>query len=71
MLWTYLIPLLPLIALFDGLVSCLRTYSVEELRDLAARLDANDYHWDIGTVKSTMGPIPITYLIGVPNENAS
>jgi hypothetical protein len=68
--WTYLLPLLPLIALFDGLVSCLRTYSVEELCDLAARQDANDYHWDIGTVKSTAGPIPITYLIGVPSEKA-
>ena len=43
--WTYLVPVLPLIVLFDGLVSCLRTYNVEELRDLVARLDANDYHW--------------------------
>jgi len=69
--WTYLIPLVPLVTLFDGLVSCLRTYNVEELRQLVAKLDANDYHWDIGTVKSTAGPIPITYLIGVPNEKAA
>jgi hypothetical protein len=68
--WTYLIPVMPFIVLFDGLASCLRTYSVEELRDLVARLDANDYHWDIGTVKSTSSPISITYLIGVPNERA-
>ena len=71
LLWTYLIPLMPLIVLFDGLVSCLRTYSVAELCDLTARLDANDYHWEIGAVKSTSGPIPITYLIGVPNEEAA
>jgi hypothetical protein len=71
LLWTYLIPLLPLVVLFDGLVSCLRTYSVEELRDLTGRLDANDYHWDIGTVKNKAGPMPITYLIGVPNEKAA
>jgi len=37
--WTYLIPLVPLVTLFDGLVSCLRTYSVQELHDLTARLD--------------------------------
>src|SRR4030095_2408901 len=37
LLWTYLIPLLPLVAMFDGLVSCVRTYSVEDLRDLTAR----------------------------------
>ena len=71
LLWTYLIPVIPLSALFDGLVSCLRTYSVEELRDLTAKLATNDYHWDIGTVKSTAGPSPITYLIGVPKEMAT
>jgi hypothetical protein len=69
--WTYLIPLVPLITLFDGLVSCLRTYSVQELRDLTARLDTNDYHWEIGTVKGKITPIPITYLIGVPIENGA
>ena len=35
LLWTYLIPLVPVITLFEGLVSCLRTYSVQELHDLA------------------------------------
>ncbi len=71
LLLTYLIPLVPMVTLFDGLVSCLRTYSVEELRDLTARLDTNDYHWDIGTVKSKMAAIPITYLIGVPHEHTA
>jgi len=52
LLWTYLIPLVPVITLFDGLVSCLRTYSVRELHDLTARLGTCDYHWNIGTVKS-------------------
>ena len=70
LLWTYVLPLVPLVTLFDGFVSCLRTYSVQELRDLTTSLHTNDYHWDIGTVKSKMTPIPITYLIGVPIENA-
>ena len=68
LLWTYLVPFVPLVTLFDGLVSCLRTYTVEELRDLTASLGASDYHWEIGTVKNEKGPIPITYLIGVPVE---
>jgi len=71
LLWTYLIPVMPFIVLFDGLVSCLRTYSVEELRVLVARLDTNDYHWDISTVKSKAGLVTITYLIGVPNEKTA
>jgi hypothetical protein len=68
--WTYLIPVVPLVSLFDGLVSCLRTYSVEELRALVEGLDAKDYQWEIGEVKSTVGPIRITYLIGVPIDHA-
>ena len=66
--FAYLIPVSPLAILFDGLVSCLGTYSVQELRELTARLD--DYRWDIGSVKSKASPIPITYLIGVPRDLA-
>ena len=69
--WTYLIPLVPLATLFDGLVSCLRTYTVPELRDLTVGLGTNDYQWDIGTVKGKWSPIPITYLIGIPGERAA
>ena len=68
---TYLIPVLPLVMLFDGLVSCLRTYSVQELRELTARLDAHDYRWNIGAVKGKASPIPVTYLIGVPSDLAA
>src|SRR5712691_9799129 len=34
LVWTYLPPVLPLVGLFDGVVSCLRTYSPAELREL-------------------------------------
>jgi hypothetical protein len=61
----------PLVSLFDGLVSCLRTYSVAELRELTEGLNATNYEWEIGEVKSMAGPIPITYLIGVPIDRAS
>jgi hypothetical protein len=61
----------PLVSLFDGLVSCLRTYSVQELRELTEGLGTNDYQWDIGELKCTAGPIPITYLIGLPVDHAT
>src|SRR5690242_980350 len=64
--WTYLVPVVPLVSLFDGLVSCVRTYSVQELRELTEDLGANNYKWDFGELKGPAGPIPITYLIGVP-----
>src|SRR5262249_47368129 len=64
--WTYLVPALPLVLLFDVLVSCLRIYSGPELRDLTVGLER--YHWDIGTVRGKWLPIPISYMIGVPAE---
>jgi hypothetical protein len=63
LLWTYLLPVMPLVLLFDTVVSCLRMYSVEELRDLTVGLD---YQWQAGTVRARPIPVPITYLIGVP-----
>jgi hypothetical protein len=69
--WTYLVPVVPLVSLFDGLVSCLRTYSVQELRELTEDLGADNYQWDFGELKGTVGPIPITYLVGTPMDRAA
>jgi SAM-dependent methyltransferase len=69
LLWTYVIPVVPLVLLFDGIVSCLRTYSPGELVELTGHLsDANEYEWDIGEERS--GLLPITYLIGRPALSA-
>ncbi len=68
--WTYPVPVLPLLILFDGIVSCLRTYSPDELRALVAGVDAPGYDWQIGTSKAPGSPIPITYLIGVPSARS-
>jgi hypothetical protein len=62
--WTYLLPAIPLVVLVDGIVSCLRTYTPAELRALAGEADAVGYQWDAGEVGS--GPIPVTYLVGLP-----
>ncbi len=65
-LFTYLIPVIPVVALFDGIVSCLRTYSPRELAALVAAVDGGGYTWEIGKVRSWRSPIPITYLLGYP-----
>jgi hypothetical protein len=41
---------------------------VQELKALTAGMDANDYHWEVGSVKSNGSLIPITYLVGIPLE---
>jgi hypothetical protein len=65
LLWTYLLPVVPLIAALDGVISVLRSYTVDELRVLAGGLDDNDYRWEVGSVRS-IGGSRVTYAIGVP-----
>jgi len=65
-LWTYLPPALPLVGTFDGIVSCLRTYSKVELAGLVRGLDS--YDWDIGDFRGRWSPLRGTYLIGVPKR---
>jgi len=65
LLWTYLLPVVPVVALCDGLVSCLRSYSVEELRGLVEGMGDRAYRWEIGRVPSR-GFSRVTYAIGLP-----
>lgn len=67
LIFTYLIPIVPLFVLWDGIVSCLRTYSVKEMKTLVNRLERKDnYNWDINKVKS--GPGVVLYLVGIPKS---
>ena len=66
---TYLIPVLPLGVLFDGIVSCLRTYSPAELSELVDPLRGAGYAWEIGQVRNWRTKIPITYAIGYPTPD--
>lgn len=64
--WTWVVPVMPLFVLWDGVVSWLRIYSVEELREMVADIDAPGYTWDIGTIQLGKAPAHATYLIGRP-----
>jgi len=64
--WTYLPPVLPLVGVFDGVVSCLRTYSPAELRELLRGLDT--YDWEVGVTRGRWSPLAVTYLVGVPKR---
>jgi hypothetical protein len=52
---TYVLPVIPLVVMIDGVVSCLRSYSVEELKTLAHH---EGYEWEAGVEKG------VTFLIG-------
>lgn len=64
--WTYVIPAIPAVLCIDGIVSCLRSYSPDELLALAARVEGPAYTWQTGRVSSPLSPIGVTYLVGVP-----
>jgi hypothetical protein len=58
LIWTYVLPVIPFVMLFDGVLSCLRAYSPAELHALAAGVGAKHYTWDAGEASA------VTYLIG-------
>ena len=62
--FTFVIPVIPFALWFDGIVSCLRAYSPEELHNLIAGLSSSTYQWEIG--EEPGGLVPITFLIGHP-----
>lgn len=65
---SYLLPVAPAMFAWDGTVSTLRTYTAQELLDLAQSLGAADYEWSAGRfhVPGPYGPMPTTFLTGVP-----
>lgn len=66
LLWTYLIPVIPIAILFDGIVSCLRTYKPAEMQAMGEEVGAAEYEWEAGAVYPSGSLVPTPYLIGVP-----
>lgn len=61
------VPVLPLLATWDGFVSNLRTYSPEELAALVADIDVPGYRWQTGRIRGGPTRLPVTYLLGCPD----
>jgi hypothetical protein len=68
LLWTYLLPLVPLACWWDGIVSQLRAHSPTELQELAEAVGAHTYCWRAGRVPIESNPGCLTYLIGYPDD---
>jgi hypothetical protein len=65
-LFSWIIPLVPMLVAFDGIVSCLRIYSPEELQELVDSLENTEgYRFEIGR-KRKLPFEPVTYLLGWP-----
>lgn len=63
----YILPIIPLYILWDGIASILRTYSEEELKELLSKVNnADKFDWQIGKIQE--GPMPVNYMIGYPKK---
>lgn len=71
-IWTYLIPIVPLTTCWDGIVSLLRVYSLQDLKTLTATLQSDnhpckDYTWETGHAPTGTPLFVFTYLLGYPS----
>lgn len=70
LIFTYIIPIIPHVVLWDGVVSSLRTYSVNEMQQLIKNVKNNEtFDWQIKKKKAQMGFI--IYTIGIPKKQNS
>lgn len=64
--FTYLIPILPVMIFWDGLVSQLRTYSPQEMKAMTKDMDGPGYEWECGMMRVPGTPLKVPYLTGRP-----
>jgi hypothetical protein len=64
--WTYLIPIVPLATCWDGIISLLRVYSVQDLKELTGSFQREDYVWEIGRASTGTPVFEFAYLVGYP-----
>jgi hypothetical protein len=69
LLFTYLIPLMPLIVFWDGIVSMLRIYSPEQMRKMTEDMQAPGYAWEIGRIHVRGIPGGLPYIVGRPDSS--
>ena len=69
LLFTYVVPLIPFLVLFDGIVSFLRLYGREELQEVIAAVPGHEqFTWQMGSLPVTGMPWRVGYMLGIPNR---
>ena len=63
--FTYLLPIIPLCTIWDGVVSILRLYKPGDLQRMANEVASEGYVWKSGFRRNKYG-IGVAYLIGYP-----
>lgn len=66
--FTYLIPIIPICYAWDGQASLPRMYSFDDLDILLEGLETPDFYWEKGFAKKGNGKKAGTYLVGYPKD---
>jgi hypothetical protein len=64
-IFTYLIPILPIVTFIDGFIALFKLYAPKDLDELTASIKTEDYTWKSGKLDNGRGG-KIIYLIGYP-----
>lgn len=62
-IFTYLIPILPIVTLIDGFLALFKLYAPVDLEELTASIAIENYHWRSGKMDNGRGG-KIIYLLG-------
>ena len=64
-IFTYLVPILPLITMIDGFLALFKLYTPKDLDELVRQLTTDNYTWKSGKIDNGRGG-KIIYLLGHP-----
>jgi len=68
LVFTYLIPIIPICFGWDGTVSNARTYTLDDLDELLSGIPSDGYEWEKGVIEGKTNQI---YLLGHPKKSIS
>jgi hypothetical protein len=62
--FTYLVPLMPMVTAWDFMATAFRSYTVAEMKQMVASLEQEGYVWEVGETGTKQ--VPVSYIVGYP-----
>jgi hypothetical protein len=66
--FTYLIPVVPVVTWWDFAATAFRSYTPDEMKQVVATLEKDGYVWEVGETGTKQ--IPTSYIVGYPVQPA-
>lgn len=70
LIFTYLIPIIPICYAWDGQASMPRTYTFNDINLMLEDIKDDNYSWKISPAKKANGKNSGYYILGLPNKNS-